>query len=136
MLRFQTQLLDSAFVFLIAFLSLLIFPVLIVINFFIFWSYQWLKKNQFCFKIKTDWNANLYFIFQQIAYSTQLVMAKCSEFTPIFYLFSKNTNGAKSKTRCQYSFSFRENALNPSYIRNTSDWLLKYDVIELFCLLH
>ena len=29
-------------------------------------------------------------------------------------------------------FQYRENALNPSYIRNTSDWLLKYDVIGRF----
>ena len=29
-------------------------------------------------------------------------------------------------------FQYRENALNLSYIRNTSDWLLRYDVIGLF----
>ena len=29
-------------------------------------------------------------------------------------------------------FHYRENLLNPYYIRNTSGWLLKYDVIGRF----
>ena len=60
--------------------------------------------------------------------------ANCSEFTLMFICFQKLQLTQNQKSNIKIRIQYRENALNPSYIRNTSDWLLKYsyDVIGLF----
>ena len=59
--------------------------------------------------------------------------ANCSKFTLIFNYFQTLRLMRNQKRDIKIRFQYRENALNSSYIRNTSDCLLKYDVIGLFC---
>ena len=59
--------------------------------------------------------------------------ANYSEFTLIFNCFQKLRLLGNRKPDIKIRFQYRENALNPSYIRNTSDWRLKYEVIGNFC---
>ena len=58
--------------------------------------------------------------------------ANCSEFTLNFICFQKSRLLRNRKPDIKVRFQCRENALNQSYIRNTTDWLLKYDVKEFF----
>ena len=59
--------------------------------------------------------------------------ANCSEFTLIFICFQKVQLMRNRKHHIKICFQYQENVLlNPSYIQNTSDWLLKY-IIGLFC---
>ena len=64
--------------------------------------------------------------------SRRYVKANCSEFTLIFICFQKLWLMQHRKPNIKIRFQYRENALNPSYIWNTSDWLLKYGVIGFF----
>ena len=66
----------------------------------------------------------------------RLLKANCSEFTLILICFQILQSMRNRKPDIKIRFQYQENALNPSYIRNTSDWRLKYDVIGLFCLSH
>ena len=68
------------------------------------------------------------------AIMTSLIKANCSEFTLIFNQFQKLRLMQNRKLDIKICFQYRKNALNPPYIRNTFDSLLKYDVIGLFCL--
>ena len=61
-----------------------------------------------------------------------LLKANFSEFTLIFICFQKLRLMRNRKLDIKIRFQYLENALNPSYIRNTFDWLLKYDVIGFF----
>ena len=73
----------------------------------------------------------MHYYFFLVRIYTQL-KANFSEFTLISICFQKLRLMQNRKPDFKIRFHYRENVLNPYYIRNTSDWLLKYDVFKLF----